>query len=524
MSIKKEIVKGTLILTAAGIVTRVIGLYNRIYLANIISAAELGLYQLIFPILAVCSSVCCYGIEAALSKIISEQSAGGCIQNMHRTMHIGITIAGSLSAALFAIIYFFAEPLAVYFLKAPACSECLKIAAFVIPFSTLHACTLGYFFGMQSAAVPAASQLLEQLVRVGTIYGLSVTFYAVSGADAVMAVYGMLAGEIVSCVFTIAAYKISIYRSEKAAKQQPKPQSRRALLSHFISCAYPLTINRFALTVLQSFEAVLIPMMLRSYYKESVAALEIYGVITAMVFPFIMFPTTLTNSLATMLMPAVSKAGEEKDYGMIRRTISQSVHYCLLIGILSLAIFFVYGRMFGIIVFKNELAGELLKIFSFLCPFIYIAASLAGTLNGLGKVKITLVNSMISLAVRIFFIVVIIPRAGIRGYLWGQLAGYLVLTFLDGYFVHKMAGLAIHPWKTLVFPVGFAAAAAICSLGVYQWLLYTVPLSPVVLLGISCMVIVLIYGGSLVFSGIIPRKKVLTRQNKADILCSNKRE
>ena len=94
MSIKKEIVKGTLILTAAGIVTRVIGLYNRIYLANIISAAELGLYQLIFPILAVCSSVCCYGIEAALSKIISEQSAGGCIQNMYRTMHIGITIAG----------------------------------------------------------------------------------------------------------------------------------------------------------------------------------------------------------------------------------------------------------------------------------------------------------------------------------------------------------------------------------------------------------------------------------------------
>lgn len=55
MSIKKEIVKGTIILTAAGIVTRLIGLYNRVFLANIMSAAQLGLYQLIFPVLAVCS-------------------------------------------------------------------------------------------------------------------------------------------------------------------------------------------------------------------------------------------------------------------------------------------------------------------------------------------------------------------------------------------------------------------------------------------------------------------------------------
>lgn len=506
MSIKKEIVKGTIILTAAGIVTRLIGLYNRVFLANIMSAAQLGLYQLIFPVLAVCSAICCYGIESALSKMISEFSASHLVRAARRTMHIGMTLAGILSVLLFLLVYSFAQPLAVYFLNEPACADCLKLAAFVIPFSTLHSCTLGYFFGMQRAAVPAVSQLLEQLVRVGTIYSLSVTFYAAGGADAKMAVYGMLAGEVISCVFTIIAYKISIFLAgQRAGGEKRKVMDRRGLMRRFLGYAYPLTVNRLALTLLQSFEAVLIPMMLKLYYKDAVMALEIYGVVTAMVFPFIMFPTTLTNSLATMLMPAVSKANEEKDFGLIQRSVSKSVHYCLLIGILSLTVFLVYGRMLGIVIFKSEAAGEFLRIFAFLCPFIYISSSIAGTLNGLGKVKITLVNSMISLSVRIAFIVAVVPKAGIKGYLWGQLAGYLLLALLDGYFVVKMAGLRINPWKSLVFPAGFAAAAAIFSLGTYRWLLYTAGLPPIFLMCISCMILAMFYGVSLLLAGLIEK-------------------
>ena len=76
---RKQILKGTLILTIAGLITRVIGLYNRVFLANVISAAELGLYQLIFPVLSVCMAVCCYGIEAALSKMVAEQNAKKCL-------------------------------------------------------------------------------------------------------------------------------------------------------------------------------------------------------------------------------------------------------------------------------------------------------------------------------------------------------------------------------------------------------------------------------------------------------------
>lgn len=167
MSLKKEILKGTLILTSAGIVTRILGLYNKVFLANVISASELGLYQLIFPVLSVCSAICCYGIESALSKVISGQSAGQGVKNTGRTISIGAGLALALSLLLFSIVFILAEPIAVFLIREPACAPYLKIMAFVIPFSTMHSCISGYFLGMRRAGVPAASQLIEQIIRVG---------------------------------------------------------------------------------------------------------------------------------------------------------------------------------------------------------------------------------------------------------------------------------------------------------------------------------------------------------------------
>ena len=48
--LKSNIIKGTLILSCASILSRIIGFIYRIYLADILGEQLLGTYQLIFPI------------------------------------------------------------------------------------------------------------------------------------------------------------------------------------------------------------------------------------------------------------------------------------------------------------------------------------------------------------------------------------------------------------------------------------------------------------------------------------------
>lgn len=48
------LVKGTLILTLSGFLTKIIGFIYRIFLSHTIGAQGMGIYQLIFPVQALC--------------------------------------------------------------------------------------------------------------------------------------------------------------------------------------------------------------------------------------------------------------------------------------------------------------------------------------------------------------------------------------------------------------------------------------------------------------------------------------
>ena len=74
---KNLVIKGTLILTITGFATRMIGFYNRIFLADLIGAKELGIYQLIFPLYMVAFSLTTFGNELALTKLVSEYKGRG---------------------------------------------------------------------------------------------------------------------------------------------------------------------------------------------------------------------------------------------------------------------------------------------------------------------------------------------------------------------------------------------------------------------------------------------------------------
>ena len=171
-----------------------------------------------------------------------------------------------------------------------------------------------------------------------------------------------------------------------------------------------------------------------------------------------------------------------------------------------MTLFFVYGNLLGIIVFKNDTAGYFLKRFAFLCPFIYSASVFSSTLNGLGRVKTTLVNHLVSLLVRIAFLIFAVPKLGVTGYLWGMMAGYLLLVVLNGNAVYRLTGLDVSPLRTMIFPGLFAVMASIFSLGIYQMVLHRLIVPVIVAALISCAALALLYLGMLFAGGIIERK------------------
>ena len=429
-STQKSIIKGTLILTIAGILSRFLGFYNRIFLTNLFGARELGIYQMIFPVYMVIFSFCCQGIQTALTRQIARPnhniSAGFCL------LKHAVRISLFLSILCSFVTFFLAKPICYQLLRATECIPCLKILSLAFPFVSLKGCLSGYFIGIQKSVETAWGQLVEQIAKIGSVYLLSVTFFSMAVPKAYFAVWGIVAGEIVSYLLLLSCY---LYHHKQNSKQTIAgsghcPRSSGFYCRELLTDAVPLTVNRLSLTGLQCLESILIPHMLNLYLKNGDQALILYGTLTGMVLPCIMFPTTLTASLSTMLLPAISSEHTKEHSHAISGIIRKSICFCLIIGIFSSLFLLFFGNWSGQFLFQSATAGELLFQFALLCPFIYLSACLASIMNGLGLAGKNLLYSIISIAIRIICILTLVPQIGLTGYMWGMMLSYLLQTGL----------------------------------------------------------------------------------------------
>lgn len=420
-------IHGTIILTASNLFSRFIGFYNRIFLAGLIGAHQMGVYQLIFPIYLVGFSFCFQGYQSALSNITAAKKAKGQEKDAKTMLHITIVFTLTFSILFSIIIFLSAENICHLFLKEDDCIPCLKIAVLALPFVGIKACIHSYALGMGKPELPALALCIEQISRVAGIFAISITFFAKLPAAAVLAVLGMVIGEIVSFLFTVCSYCFSTQKRNHL----PGQDSTLSLFRELLTLGVPLTCNALSVTLLQSLQSILIPMMLTRFYGNQHQAIEIYGVVTGMALPFLQFPSTVTGSLSAMLLPKISAAKAEEDTKALHRTSKYPILFCTFLGISAFFVFFTFGPWIGQLVFHSRLCGSYLRSLSFLCPFLYLSGTLSSILNGLGKTKTTLLHNSISLIVQILFILFVIPSRGIIGYLWGLFASAALLVSLN---------------------------------------------------------------------------------------------
>lgn len=418
MSKKNAILKGTIILTATGLLTRFIGFFFRMFLSHAFGEEQVGLYQLIFPIYALGFSFASAGIETAISRCTARKISLNQKSDALRILYIGLTISLSLSFLTLFVLQSQASYLSVYILGDARCEALLTVIFYALPFAAVHSCICGYYFGLKQTKIPASSQLVEQIMRVGSVYMIYQFMDSHHRQTSILfAVFGIVIGEFCSAFFCI-----HCFASEKKKPHKPETVSRISTLTReLLTLSIPLTSSRILLNVLQSIESISIPLRLQQFGYSTSEALSNYGVLTGMALPCVLFPSAITNSVSTMLLPTVAEIQATKNYTPLKKLIGKVCFYCILLGSACCLVFFLLSNWIGEILFHSDLAGIYLKTLAWLCPFLYLNSTLASITNGLGKANISFLINTIGLAIRIAGVLFFIPIIGMNGYLWGLL-------------------------------------------------------------------------------------------------------
>ena len=431
MSVKRTILKGTFILTITGFATRFMGFFYRIFLSHTFGEEGVGLYQLIFPVYALCFSLTSAGIETALARCVAKRASVGKKKEARKLLFTAMALSVSLSVIVMLLLQSYAGLIAEQFLQETRCSDLLIILSYAFPFASVHSCIVGYYLGLKETGIPAFSQLIEQLVRILSVY----LFYLIgtrSGADfgISIAVGGLIAGEIASSMFCLKIITKKTPVCQRLAKRIAELPKYLTFAGELFLLSAPLTASRVLLNLLQSIEAVSIPLKLQSHGMTVSQSLSIYGVLTGMALPCVLFPSAITNSVSTMLLPTVAEAQTLKREQQMKNIIQKSVCCCVLLGSLCCILLLLSGQWIGFHIFNSRYAGDYIVTLAWMCPFLYANTTLISIINGIGKTTLSFLINTFSLILRILSVFYCIPVFGIEGYLLGLLASQLAAFLL----------------------------------------------------------------------------------------------
>ena len=424
---RKTIITGTIILTVANLITRCMGFFNRVYLTNVIGAEGMGLYQLILPVYGLAWSITSAGFTTTISSLTAQEYAHGQRGNIGQILKQSVIISLAISFCISIFLFYFAEDVSLHIIKDSRTSLPLRLLALAVPFMSVGSCIRGFFLGLQTPLVPAVSQVLEQTIRILTIYFLSSLLVPLGLTYACLAaVAGIFLGELISCVYTVINY---IHYNRNYRPIHKPVMSSYSTLYMILSIALPLSASRISASLLSTVENLLIPRQLQLHGQNSAQALATYGELTGMAMPLILLPSACLMAVSISLVPEISEASALQQKDRIQKTVSATFLFTSIIGFGSAALFAVFPKEICHIVYNRAALGQVLFPLAFLCPFLYAQTTLHGLLNGLGEQFFLFWSNILSSLICITAIWLAMPIYGIAAFLGGW---FLSLLFSVG--------------------------------------------------------------------------------------------
>lgn len=448
----RTFVYGAAILLGANLLNRLLGFaYQYLIMINIGGEAY-GLFNMVFPIYMLALVITTAGIPLAIAKMVSEEVSLGRIANAQSIFRLSLWLL-SLSGAFVSITLYLLSPyIAQKIFSDPRVMNVFLICTPAIFIVSISSVFRGYFQGLQNMIPTAVSQICEQIIRVGIGYtaALRLLQNGVEWAAAGLAL-GMLAGELVGLLAIIFQYQKA---KPKITSVNSLTFSSRQILKKLWNLAYPVTIGRLLSTGLSSLDAIIIPLRLQAAGYSAREAVTLFGQLGGSAFTLLTFPSVFTFALATSLVPAISEAAIRRHFNVVRARSAEAIRLTILLGIPCLIILFYFSRpLTGF--FKSSEIAPILRILALGGIFSYIQQTTTGILQGLGKVQLPVLHSIVAALIRIPALIYLtgLPQWGLRGTAWTYALGYSIAAILNLLAISRYTGMPLDLQRFVLQPV-----------------------------------------------------------------------
>ena len=268
---------GAAILAVGILVVKLIGMFYKIPLVNIIGAQGNTDFTNAYNIYAVLLTISTAGLPVAVSKLVSEANAQGRRGQVRRTFQLALGMFVILGLVSFLVMYFKADMLAEMMHDTKAAAGIRALSPAVVCVGCLAALR-GYTQGHLNMTPTSVSQIIEALCKL--IIGLTLAWWLVKGGQppetaAAGAITGVTVGTMVALVYMVLNYAFKGDHSRQLERDEPDAPGD--IVRDILRIAIPITLSSSMVGIVTVIDSSLVQGQLQRVLLEDQACWALYS-------------------------------------------------------------------------------------------------------------------------------------------------------------------------------------------------------------------------------------------------------
>lgn len=475
---KQGFMHGVIILMLSQFIIKIAGLLYKIYLTNKEGFGDTGnaIYSSGFQIYAMFLAISSIGVPNAISQLISSKVAIGDNRGAYRIFKVAISIFGLIGFIGTSILFFNANKIANVFLGIPEAETVIMALSPSVFIVAISAVLKGYFNGREKISVTASSQSTEQVLKtVLTIIAVEI-FYIISNGNTVVMVAVAAIATTAATFFSFMYLYISYIKNKKEIWKDvvtsviKEKESIRKIVINILCLFFPIAIGGLLASTNKTIDAFTTVNTISKFMGIDEATMQ-YGILTGKVESLVILPYSFNMAFAVNLIPAISAAQARGETEKNIKRVSFSILATILISLPFAAILFTFAEQILKLLFPNAYLGAtMLKICSLSIVFVAITQTIGGVLQGLQRVKETVIAVAIGSVVKLIFNMILLPieELNIKGAIISTIISNIVIFSINLYYLRKYIKIRFNIPKFIIKPLIATSAMIITAWQIYS--------------------------------------------------------
>jgi O-antigen/teichoic acid export membrane protein len=400
--LKNTMLRGTLLLTGASFISKLLGMLYTIPFESLVGATGGKLYGLAYGPYTIFISLSTVGIPLAVSKFVAKYNSLGDYKTSRRMYNMALRLMFVTGIIAFLLLFFGANMLAKIYIPDNAegitvddVAMVIKMVSFALLIIPSMSITRGFFQGFQSMGPTAISQVIEQIVRIAFLLISVYLVLNVFGGTTVTAVgfatFSAFIGALAS-LFVLIVYwnkrKHHLNHYIDHQRTRPAALSTKELFIELFQYAGPFVFVGLAIPLYQQIDAITFS---RTLLDAGFTQLEVdhaFSNINLYGHKLIMIPITLATGMSLSSLPTLTKSFVENNRQRLYQQINQSLQVIMLLilpAVVGMSILSnqIWGAFYGIndfITFNGEILGWYAPVALFFALFT-VTSSILQSIN-----------------------------------------------------------------------------------------------------------------------------------------------